>query len=254
MTGQPATIRNTVVHRLFAAAIEQEYLVSVQLPYHYHESDKRYPVLYLLDGDQFFGTVTDTVRLLQHAKELPDLIIVGIGYGTDTSEHFVERMRDYAPSPVEQFPYAGGAALFLRFVTDEVVPLINTHYRTDNTNNTLVGASISGLFALYAMLHQPSPFHHFLVSSPALHWDGFLIRQLARQYAQQATDLPATLFLSVGGLEDMVADLYAFADTLRGWRLLQLTVYAVTLAEETHFSVQPAAFCRGLRMIFQQST
>ena len=62
--------------------------------------------------------------------------------------------------------------------------------------------------------------------------------------------MPATLFLSVGGLESMAADLHAFADTLRDWHYPHLAVHMVTLAEETRFSVQPAAFARRLRMIF----
>ncbi|MCB0189453.1 MAG: alpha/beta hydrolase, partial [Caldilineaceae bacterium] len=132
MCSQPAVIRNTVVHQLYPAAIDQKYVVTVQLPYRYHDdADARYPVLYLLDGDQFFGMVTDTVRLLQHAKELPDLIVVGIGYGTDAAEHFVQRVRDYAPSAVEQYPFAGGAAAFHSFLTDEVIPFVDAHYRTN---------------------------------------------------------------------------------------------------------------------------
>lgn len=247
---QPTTIRNAQTHHLYSEEIGQAYQIFVQLPYKYSESETVYPVLYLLDGDQFFGMVTDTVRLLQHARELPDLVIVGIGYGTDTSDHFVERMRDYAPSSIEQFPYAGGAESFLRFLIEAVIPLINTTYRTNPTHNTLVGASISGLFALYAMLQQSSPFSQFIASSPSISWDNHLIQQMEGNYATQADDLSANLFLSVGGTEEMVDELYAFADTLASRPYTGLTVHTATLPDETHFSVQPAAFTRGLRTIF----
>ena len=85
---QPTVVRNAQTHHVYAEEIDQAYQLFVQVPYKYSESEASYPVLYLLDGDQFFGMITDTVRLLQHARELPDLIIVGIGYGTDTSDHF----------------------------------------------------------------------------------------------------------------------------------------------------------------------
>ncbi|MCB0128756.1 MAG: alpha/beta hydrolase [Caldilineaceae bacterium] len=150
----------------------------------------------------------------------------------------------------KQYPFAGGAAAFHHFLTNEVIPFVDAHYRTNGTANTLAGASISGLFTVYAFFQQPSPFHNFLASSPSLSWDNFLIRQMAMEYAEQSTDLPATLLLSVGGLEGMVADLYPFADLLRGWRFPQLNVHVATIAEETHFSVQPAAFARGLRTLF----
>ena len=121
-------IRNAFVHQLVADANGETYQLFVQVPYKYSESDATYPVIYLLDGDQFVGMVTDTVRLLQHAREMPDVIIVGIGYGTDTSDHFVQRIRDYSLSAIDKYPYGGGAEAFHHFLSNQVPPLINATY------------------------------------------------------------------------------------------------------------------------------
>lgn len=248
----PVVIRNSRVHTLYAAEIAQEYKISVQLPHGYHESGEPYPVLYVLDGDQFFGMVTDSVRLLQHAKEVPDLLIVGIGYGTDTADHFINRIRDYSPSPIEQFPFGGGAEPFRSFLLEEVIPLINATYHTNATNHTLMGASISGLFVLDTMLQHPSLFTQLIVSSPSLFWDNFRIRQLEAHYAQQHADLPVHLFLSVGAAEEMREDIQAFSTTLAERRFPGLTLHTATFADETHFSVQPVALMRGVRAIYNE--
>ena len=52
------SIRNSFVHQLYAAEIDQQYQIFVQLPYRYAATDASYPVLYLLDGDHFYFVKT----------------------------------------------------------------------------------------------------------------------------------------------------------------------------------------------------
>ena len=55
-----ATISATEVRTLRSAVINQNYLISVALPFHYDERlEKTYPVIYVLDANLFFGMVTD---------------------------------------------------------------------------------------------------------------------------------------------------------------------------------------------------
>jgi predicted alpha/beta superfamily hydrolase len=247
---KPVAFRYSELHHLFADRIGQGYHLFVQVPYGYERSNAPYPVVYLLDGDQFFGIVTDVVRLLQHAKEVPDLIVVGVGYGTDAVEHFVKRIRDYSPSRIEKYPDSGGAAQFLQFLVEEIVPFIDTNYRTDPSANTLIGASISGLFALYTLFRLPNPFRQYVISSPSIFWDNDLIQGQEAEYSQQYSALPVKLFLSVGGLEWMRSAIEAFATTLDGRDYNGFELTTAVLEDETHFSVQPAALTRGIRSVF----
>jgi len=82
-SGTEATISLTEVKTLHSSAVGRDYRIFVALPLSYsRRTSETYPVVYLLDGDLWFGAVTDPTRFLQWGgKELPELIIVGIGYG-----------------------------------------------------------------------------------------------------------------------------------------------------------------------------
>jgi predicted alpha/beta superfamily hydrolase len=79
-----ATIPHTQVRTVTATRSGQDYRISIALPSSYNETHARYPVLYLPDANWYFGMVTETARLLRLlGPELPELVIVGIGYPTD---------------------------------------------------------------------------------------------------------------------------------------------------------------------------
>ena len=102
-----ATIPATQARVVRSAVANNDYQISVALPFHYEErSDEVWPVIYVLDGNIHFNMVVDMVRFMNIrvniCNELPDAIIVGIGYpvwGTLTKMfHQVMhlRMRDFA--------------------------------------------------------------------------------------------------------------------------------------------------------------
>jgi predicted alpha/beta superfamily hydrolase len=67
-----------------------------------NNSDKAYAVLYVLDANAVFGTVTETARFLAMLKEIPEIIIVGISYPIDSfAEAAAFRTRDYTITTVD---------------------------------------------------------------------------------------------------------------------------------------------------------
>ena len=72
---------NTQVKVFHSQIIDDDFYLYISLPDDYDRSDKKYPVLYLLDGDVAFGMAASIARYLQFGNVIPDLIIVGIGYG-----------------------------------------------------------------------------------------------------------------------------------------------------------------------------
>jgi len=78
--------------------VGDQFKICVALPKNYADTMKRYPAVYLLDANIFFWLVTDTVRLLQFGHEIPELVLVGIGY-PDDDQHLTLRNRDYALHP-----------------------------------------------------------------------------------------------------------------------------------------------------------
>jgi predicted alpha/beta superfamily hydrolase len=104
----------------------------IYLPYDYSHSSKKYPVLYLLDGEYFMNQAAAAVQFLSDCPYIrqsliPQLIVVGI----KTSD----RNRDFTPTHVPEyegmaFPSSGEADTFRRFLKEELMPFIEKEYRT----------------------------------------------------------------------------------------------------------------------------
>src|SRR4029450_2013998 len=69
-----ASLFGTRQHELFCGHRGRSYVLSVALPEFYHDSDKRYPVVYVLDGDALFGMVASLTVCAVWAQEAPELI------------------------------------------------------------------------------------------------------------------------------------------------------------------------------------
>ena len=86
--GEPfATISNptpTEVRAIASTFIDQEYRLFISVPADYATSDKIFPVLYLLDGNATFAIVRQFTELLTAFGQIPEIIIIGVGYPLDT--------------------------------------------------------------------------------------------------------------------------------------------------------------------------
>jgi predicted alpha/beta superfamily hydrolase len=127
-----------------------------------------------------------------------------------------------------------------------------------------MGTSYGGLFGLYTLFHQPDTFQRYVIGSPAIHHDDRVILNHEETYAAHHTDLAARVFLGVGGREELddpligptfqfVTNMEHLATTLqaRNYPGLQLTTHL--FEDETHVSVVPALYSRGLREVFAYS-
>lgn len=275
----PVSIPNSEVRTLSSKSVGQEYRILVSLPIYpnYAESNDKYPVLYVLDPDTFFGWVTDLARLATGLRAVgyptgsfvpPNLIVVGISYPTTVLRQpkllVGLRTRDQTPtkSPDDGMSggISGGAEKFLRFVRDELMPYINRNYRTDPEDSAIVGHSLGGLFTLYVLFHEPSSFRRYVASSPSLWWDKKVIFEHEREYASKHTELPAKLFLSVGGAEELefpnahsTSNLKELAEILENRKYKGLEWKSHIFEGEGHLSVMGTAICKGISSVFSES-
>ncbi len=267
-------------HVLHSDTIGQDFLIDVSLPY--VVPDEPMPVVYVTDGNTMFKLVTYTTRTLQLGRELPPMIVVGIGYVvTPTAGVLALRTRDLTPTldatfeeslretPVPELMAmmalpegmeTGGAAAFLDFIETDVKPFIAANYPAMKDDSTLVGDSLGGLFTLYALFNRTGDYQRYIAGSPSLFWDEKTLFNDEAAYADRADDLDVDLFLSVGGLEEdsekpeddskMVTNARMMASQLedRGYPNLRLTFHV--FEDETHLSVIPATISRGLRDVF----
>lgn len=274
MTELPlVSIPETEMRTIRSAAAGQEYCISIAFPFLYHESPKKtYPVIYVLDANLYFGMVVEMVRAMNvrvsFCNELPDAIIVGIGYlvsGSLAEAHAQVmhlRMRDFLPEASEwgekfmqeHFPIpnhvdSGGAAHFLQFIHQELVPMIESEYRTDPTDRILMGHSWGGNFAFYTLFHQPHLFQRYVVVSPDLPFDD------EREYADQHNSLPVRMYLAAGVPElneQGLSRFHSFVDTVKSRHYAGFTLTHQLIANCTHCAVVAPAFQAGLSDVFDK--
>ncbi|MCB0751623.1 MAG: alpha/beta hydrolase, partial [Ignavibacteriae bacterium] len=163
---QNITTKYTELKKIISTEVGDTFYVYIRVPKKYADKNDHYPVLYLLDGDIDFNMATSIVRYLQYGKEAPDLIIVGIGYGTmmdDSEQNF--RKRDYTFTKIDKLEQSGGADKFLCFLSKELIPFIDKNYRTTE-KRILNGYSLGGLFTIYASLKESNLFDSYIAGSP----------------------------------------------------------------------------------------
>jgi len=153
---------------LQSQAANRLYHVFVRYPEAYAaEPGKRWPVVYLLDGDSLFPLLAPQHLLLHYDEGLPDAIVVGIAYGSfDPAVNW----RDYdfsapAPDAVER---QGGAPAFLRFLKTELIPQVEARVRANPARRVLVGQSRSGYMVLWSAMADPDLFWGRIASNPSL--------------------------------------------------------------------------------------
>jgi len=192
--------------------------VIVSLPPGYHsDSTRRYPVLYIHDGNLVFNTwrLDETASALASNNQMEPLIIVHVNNG-GTQE---DRFDDYTASR-DARGWGGNADNYGRMLVEELKPFIDAEYRTltDAANTGLAGASLGGLATLYLGLKYPGKFGKLAVLSPSL-WreGGTIVPQL-----KGLTSKPALrIWLDIGTEEGPTNSIRQLRDLLKskGWVL-----------------------------------
>ena len=235
-------------HHVNSEAVGRGYHIYVRLPAGYEETDQDYPTLYLLDGGNIFPMLAPYYQYLNFGEEVPEMIIVGISYGSDTFEGGNLRSTDFT-APSEARERWGGAPRFQAFLRDELFPIIENGYRSNENRRIVFGQSLGGQFVLYTALTQPKLFSAHIASNPALHRN---LEFFLQDHADYAGPTQSQLFVASGTDDDP-----RFRDPavtwIRHWNAHQQVPWqfkAVDLDGHSHMSAPPAAFRQGLIWIF----
>ena len=193
--GAPNPVETLVIH---SEILDEDRSIYVQLPEGYDRSDAVYPVLYVMDGEWLFDLANAHARYYAYDEvtdiTLPRMIVVGL--------ENTDRDRNYAPTPnsgIEyDFPTAGGADNFIRFLELELIPLIESRYKAAPLRG-IVGWSNSGLFANYVATANQDLFDMYLCISPAVWWDQDMIYE---RFEDLEFDRPKRFVYSLGTNEE----------------------------------------------------
>jgi len=201
--------------------------VVVYLPPGYDEQPgRRFPVLYLHDGQNLFDGRTSYVPGMDwHVGESADnsirsgraepMIIVGI-YNTGKT-----RIHEYTPTKVPKLG-GGRADRYGKFLLNELMPFIQETYRVERGpgRTGIGGSSLGGLVSLYLGLLKPEVFGKIAALSPSVWWN----HRVIVRFAQASMPEPhPRIWLDIGTREGprIVDDVEMLRDALmqRGWRL-----------------------------------
>lgn len=173
-----------------------------------------YPVIYLLDGNSVFATMTEAMRMQCHRPDKTGVVpavIVGIGYQTEAA-FSPDRYYDFTPIATSEYshksdgtplPKQGGAASFLQFIEEELKPEIQRQFQIDVTRQILFGHSLGGLFALHVLFTKPSAFQCYIAGSPSIHWIKPYLLEEEERFVSSLTDKKQELdvLITMGELE-----------------------------------------------------
>ncbi len=141
------------------------------------KNDKKYPVLYLLDGDWHFCSVVGMLQQLSYINGntiCPEMIVVGIPSK--------DRFHDYTPSCDTNISKTSGAYKeFISFMKNELIPYIDSTYPV-TSYKMLTGHSLGGLTVINTLIQDPKLFNSYVAIDPSMWWDN----QISLKEAQKA--------------------------------------------------------------------
>ena len=245
----------TQVRELASELTGKQHRLLIALPPSFgKEPDRRYPVLFVLDGQWDFPLVATLSGGLRFDEVLPELLIVGLSWGGDSPNYDALRSDDYLPTRAkgrDGVEKGGGAPRFLTFLEQSVIPLLEREYRADPQHRIIAGTSNGGLFTLYALFEKPELFWGYVAISPNVGWDNRAVFDKERAFRAGHAALGRRLWLSSGSAEwpDYRARELDFFRQLKASRYTGLALEVFEIAGERHAGVKPEAYNRALRFI-----
>ncbi len=144
--------------------------IAALLPHDYHQTDRRYPVLYLQDGQNLFDDYApfgnwgiDKKLAVMAERGMEDVIIIAIDHAEK------ERIAEFTPSMNTKLGKGDGKK-YIRFLADTLKPHVDKHFRTlpERAHTGIGGSSMGGLITIYAGFMYPEVYGKLMVFSPSL--------------------------------------------------------------------------------------
>ncbi len=248
-------IPNSGVHQLSSELTGSDYEILVWVPNSYaKEPERKYPVIYILDGQWDFSNVEASIRNNFADGAIPEVILVAISFGGETPEHMKIRVHDCLPIEIGEGDSlrGGGAPQFLQFIKQEVIPLIESSYRVDDSYRVLGGCSLGGLFTLYAMMTETGLFDAYIALGPSLSWHGRSLLPEQKSHAEKFQSMKTRLWLGVGDQDSSrtVEGAKALYEEVRSVKSDDFQLEFRVLEGEGHSGMKAEAYNRGLRFVF----
>jgi predicted alpha/beta superfamily hydrolase len=232
-----------------ASEIEDTFVIDIIPPKGY-DATKKYPVLYITDGNWRREEYKD-IQSLSSDGSIVDLILVGICY-PDSYDVDTIRKRDLVDHP----------DTFLSFIINDIIGYMNANYSIDTTNQTLWGSSYGGYFTLYSLLQSngltKDVFHNYIFASPTLRAEtnGKSLFDLEETLYTQTKELNLNVYMSVGSLEEQrpfLKPFHRFDEIFKSRDYKGLNYTSKVYEGKDHYTVGNPTMLDGLKMFLSPS-
>lgn len=254
-----ATVENVKIH---SQELNQEREILIYTPQGYGENKLvNYNVIYVFDSQnrEFFDFTHSIISFLTNATKR--YIVVGI-----TSPYIEEsdyaRNNDLLPEMVTEEAkerygkYSGNADNFLKYVKNEIVPYMETNYRT-LSEKIAVGHSLSASFIIYSLLNEPNLFDDYFAISPNFAFDN---KQLEKELLDfNFSNISKKLFIYLSNANEGISywkewkpardKVYKFIESLQD--IDNVTFAIKEFPEESHWSTFAPSLSYGLCEYFR---
>ena len=230
----------------------QEYELQIMLPGGFKNSNKKYPVIYLMDSQWDFPLLKCLYGEHYFDGFVPELIVVGVTWGGINPNPDSLRARDYTPTNEARLPQSGGADKFLSFMKNELFPFIETNYKADKNNRTLMGCSLGGLFTLYTLFTHTDMFNGYAAASPAVGWDKEVLYKYEKEFAEKRSAKPLRVYMTVGDVERGRSTFERFAAQMASRNYTTVALKSKVLENTGHSGTKSETFGRGMQYVFEK--
>jgi predicted alpha/beta superfamily hydrolase len=229
---------------IYSGILKEERSIKILLPDTYKAgSADKYEVIYITDGEWAMDPFSFVYKFAKGENFVPPAIIVAVPNKYTNKAN--QRDRDFLPVHVSQPAISGGAANFLSFFKDELIPYIDKTYPSNGTNS-LYGHSYGGIFVLYALLSEPKLFGTYYATDPPFGYnDDYLIKMAAQKLENLPPD--KILWLAGNDLTYKGQGIDRLDSVLRIKAPANLHWKMVTYPNETHNSVRLKAMYDGIK-------
>ena len=226
-------------------------MISVPGGHEAPRTDKKFPVIYVVDGQWSFRPMGQIAGGLHYDRNWVNSIIVGITWKGDVNDAERLRLEDLTPTAVEDSPGTGRGDRYLDFLQHELIPYIEANFSASD-HRILAGSSLGGLITGYCLFTRPELFRDYIATSPAAWWDDGMLLKAIKKFDGTRLSSPTRLYLSRGEVEfsNDGADQMAAAIKARGLPNLQVQFDIIKGAG--HGSLNAESYTRALQFLFLQ--
>ena len=170
------------VDTIFSNVLNEDRIIYIHTPMGYEQMENL-PLVFVMDAYSQFTQTASTMSYISNGAQgndiIPQSIVVGI----------TNPNRNYDFTPIQgligldsiSISNTGGASKFLSFITNELIPHLDSTYSTCN-NRTLIGHSLGGLFVFHALIEKSEYFDNYLTIDPAIGFaDGVYLNEIFNQ-------------------------------------------------------------------------